>query len=467
KGSSKTPYPSALMGSIALIRQTFLDAQWYGAAHSQQGQSRQPEFNSSYEALANDLQAKRMFLFETENEHSILRAYQIAKEFSLNAVYEGNGYEYRRLPSLVVFKPMLILPLNFPAVPDVSTTERALDVALDDLKHWDAAPENPMRCDSAGLQFCLTTHGLKNKDDFWKNLRKAVERGLKQDVALASMTTQPAKMLGLQNKYGSIKQGNYANLLLSDGNIFEGDAQIRSVFIAGDEYIYSKMPDNDVRGVWSLSIDNGKRLRMDIDGKAESPNGSIKSDTITLQAQFTFSGNTVSFRFTGDTLGFKGVVRLSGSIDSLQAGGTVLFPDGRRAYWSARRDSAYSEKKTDDKKDKPAKQVVRALTMTTPNTAFGVTELPKQQSVVLKNATVWTCNKAGDVLQETDVFIKNGKIAAVGKNLSGGDVIIDVKGKHVTPGIIDEHSHIAIEQGVNEGTHAITAEVRIGDVVFP
>lgn len=62
-------------------------------------------------------------------------------------------------------------------------------------------------------------------------------------------------------------------------------------------------------------------------------------------------------------------------------------------------------------------------------------------------------------------MISEGKIVNIGKDLpQKADTIIDATDKHIAPGIIDEHSHIAIESGVNEGTHAITAEVHIGDV---
>jgi imidazolonepropionase-like amidohydrolase len=103
--------------------------------------------------------------------------------------------------------------------------------------------------------------------------------------------------------------------------------------------------------------------------------------------------------------------------------------------------------------------------VTYPFTAFGWTERPKQQTYVLKNATVWTNEREG-VLSNTDVLIQNGKIAKIGKNINQDNAIpIDATGKHVTPGIIDEHSHIAVSRGVNEGTQASSAEVRIGDVV--
>src|SRR6185503_1413936 len=99
-----------------------------------------------------------------------------------------------------------------------------------------------------------------------------------------------------------------------------------------------------------------------------------------------------------------------------------------------------------------------------PFQAYGWDTLPKQEDVIFKNATVWTNEKDG-ILSNTDVWIRNGKIYQVGKNLSGAAKTIDATGKHLTSGVIDEHSHIAISQGVNEGTQSVTSEVRIGDVL--
>ncbi|MFM7850846.1 MAG: hypothetical protein ACKO96_02790, partial [Flammeovirgaceae bacterium] len=80
------------------------------------------------------------------------------------------------------------------------------------------------------------------------------------------------------------------------------------------------------------------------------------------------------------------------------------------------------------------------------------------------NATIYT--NASTKIENAVLLIRNGKISKVGKNLScSGCRIIDATGKHVTSGIIDEHSHIAVNGGVNEGTEASSAEVRIGDVV--
>ena len=96
---------------------------------------------------------------------------------------------------------------------------------------------------------------------------------------------------------------------------------------------------------------------------------------------------------------------------------------------------------------------------------FAKDEIPVEETVLVKNTTVWTSEKEG-VLSNTDVLIKDGKIAKIGKNINPkGAKEIDGSNKHLTAGIIDEHSHICINYGVNEGTQASSAEVRIGDVV--
>ncbi|MFQ5738258.1 MAG: amidohydrolase family protein [Acidobacteriota bacterium] len=89
--------------------------------------------------------------------------------------------------------------------------------------------------------------------------------------------------------------------------------------------------------------------------------------------------------------------------------------------------------------------------------------------VLIKGATVWTLEGRG-ILSNTDVLIRDGKISRIGRNLSAGSdaVVIEARGKHVTPGLIDAHSHAAVEGfGVNEGAHSVTAEVRVADVLDP
>ena len=93
---------------------------------------------------------------------------------------------------------------------------------------------------------------------------------------------------------------------------------------------------------------------------------------------------------------------------------------------------------------------------------------PRPAAVLVRNATIWTVSAQG-TLSKADLLVENGKVSKVGTNLTApaGAAVIDASGKHVTPGMIDCHSHSAIRGGVNEGSNNITAEVRIRDVINP
>lgn len=466
KGNAGNPYPSSMMGSIALIKQALADAAWYAAAQSAYRQNPAlavPETNLSLEALSQALAAKKPWIFETNNEHTLLRGSKIAQEFNLPFVYVGSGREYRRIASIAPLRPTLILPVNFPAVPDVSTPHKAYDVSLGDLKHWDAAPANPMRLDSAGVRFAFTANDLKDKGDFLNNIRKAIQYGLPPTKALAALTTVPAEICGISEAAGTVKAGKWANLLLASGDIFDSTTVIRSMFVAGEEFVVNRLPDNDLRGYWTLRADGLPALNLSLTGKAEWPKASLKQDSVELFGKFSANERQIALAFAGDSLGFAGLLRLSGLMDSVSGRGTAIFPDGSTRTWTAIRDSAFVPKP-----DAPGgKQQRPAFGTLQPDEPFGYEQQPAQQTVLFKNATVWTGAKDG-VLKETDVLISGGKISAIGKNiLKTADITIDAAGKHLTAGIIDEHSHIAIEGGVNEGTHAVTAEVRIGDVLDP
>ena len=108
-----------------------------------------------------------------------------------------------------------------------------------------------------------------------------------------------------------------------------------------------------------------------------------------------------------------------------------------------------------------------------PNKAYGFEKLPVHENIIFKNATVWTNEQEG-IVKSYDVIISNGKILATGFSLNAEEYfknsefkLVDATDLHITSGIIDEHSHIAISKGVNEGSHAVTSEVSIGDVINP
>ena len=95
--------------------------------------------------------------------------------------------------------------------------------------------------------------------------------------------------------------------------------------------------------------------------------------------------------------------------------------------------------------------------------------IPGQPTTVfVRNATIWTSGPQG-IVEHGDLLVRQGKVAAVGTGLAApaGALVVDGTGLSVTAGLIDAHSHTAIQGGVNEATHISTAEVRIADVLDP
>ncbi|KRS21404.1 amidohydrolase [Alishewanella sp. WH16-1] len=465
KGSSKQTYPSSLMGSIALIRQTLSDANWYQAASSRENVTvnGQPlEFNAALAGLANVKQ--QGVLFDTSDERSLLRANKVLSEFEItNALLLGSGYEYSRLEQIKATGKPILLPLNFPAAPDVTTAEQRLDVNLADLRHWERAPANPAVLAQAGIPFAFTSHGLNKKTDFIPNLRKAVQYGLSQQQALAALTTVPANILGLGQQLGKVAPGYQADLVISRGDLF-AEGEIVATWLRGQEKRFAPVQPAAFAGQYQLSVGE-QSVQITLTGNApklagEAVLGEKKAKLANIKAQ----DQRLQFSLPLKDLTEQAVVlQFNGVLSGEQLAGYWLDAAGKQQSVTAQRSSI------EPKAAKPAPAPAAMLSkLTYPNRAFGVEALPQAEKLHIKNATVWSATEAG-VLENTDVLVSNGKFEKIGKNLATprGYRVIDATGLHLTPGIIDEHSHIATEQGVNEGSHANTAEVHLGDVINP
>jgi imidazolonepropionase-like amidohydrolase len=109
---------------------------------------------------------------------------------------------------------------------------------------------------------------------------------------------------------------------------------------------------------------------------------------------------------------------------------------------------------------------INILPVKFPNMAYGFNEPQESEDILIKNATIWTNENQG-ILSNTDILITNGKITKIGNDLKHKSaLVIDGTGKHLTSGIIDEHSHIAASS-INEGGHNSSAEVTIEEVIDP
>jgi len=473
----KSGYPKSLLGSVALIRQTFLDARWYakawGVYRRYPRRNARPEVNDDLAALAESLARNQPFLFTTGDELDILRAGEISAEFGVPLWIAGNGYEYRRLNALQALDAFFIVPLNFPEAPGVATLEEELQVSLAQLRHWDQAPDNPQRLRQAGITFALTSGKLKDRSRFKTYLGRAVERGLDPGAALEALTTIPAHRLGLGNTHGQIARGFVADLVVTDGDYFARGSRVLTVWIAGQRFEVLPAPVEDFRGKWSVQLrlpdGTAPTWQLDVMGDIRKPYGELTCEEKTYPLdQLILKGAEVSWTVSADSMGYGGIWRLSGTILADQASGAGVQANGRRFTWTATRTRPPGNtpgKKTEAKPERPSDYYPL-----NPEGAFGRLSAPVQHpAIMVRNATIWTSGPAG-IIASGDLLIEQGKIVAVGPHLqipkqAAGELLeIDAAGKHVTPGIIDAHSHTAL-LAVNEGTQAVTAEVRIRDVI--
>ncbi|NOY48618.1 MAG: amidohydrolase family protein [Chlorobi bacterium] len=450
---SRQSYPGSIMGALALLRQMYFDADWYAKG----GSSAKDRSLEALNANKNLVQ-----IIAAGSRANDLRVDKVGDQFGIQYVILGGGDEYERIKDIKATNATYILPLNFPKAYDVENTFTASVLELEDMREWNQKPSNPKALADNSVNFTFTTNGLKSPKELKSNLLKALEYGLDKTKALEALTTVPAKVLGKSNTLGSLKNGAYANFLITSGEIFDKETTLYENWVKGHRHVLENMNVKDIRGDYSFKA-AGDTYNLTISGTPSKPKASVKNDDKKLGTKISYKDAWINLTFTSkDTTKqefFRLVSRISNN-DNLT--GKIVFPNGNESSFTAIK--AAKKESIENKKGATSKKEIKVMPVTYPNGAYGFTELPKQETILFKNATVWTNEKEG-ILEQTDVLIKNGKIEAIGKNLnSKGAKVVDATGKHLTSGIIDEHSHIAAAS-INEGGHNSSAEVSIAEVI--
>jgi len=454
KGTSTQSYPSSLMGSIALLRQTYIDAKWYTNKPASEG------VNLSLEAL--NANASLPQIFVADDKWSTLRADRIAKEVGTQYILRGADNGYQRIDELAKTKAAYILGVDFPAALDVEDPNDARFVSLADMKHWELAPTNPAAFEKAGINFSITSSDMKDGKQFLSNIRKAIQYGLSENKALEALTKTPATMLGVYDQVGSLETGKWANFIITTEPVFNANAKIIENWIQGNKYELNASEWNNFAGKYNLTINNnGAKSSYTIDLKKDLSASVIGTDT--LMAKVTVNESLIKISFPEKKGRVAENIRLSGVVSADTWTGFGTDAKGNKITWTASL-SAPLLAVAETKKASDSVKLISKVTY--PFVGLGNQVLPQQETILIKNATVWTNEKEG-ILQNTDVLLKAGKIAKIGKALTEANArVIDGTGKYLSPGIIDEHSHIAA-MSINEGAQSVTSEVRIGDNMNP
>jgi len=466
KGSSMMEYPASEMGAIALLRQALYDKQWYAGLLKKKSSDPlfvQPEFNRSLLALVKADEKKLPWFFEATSPNQVSRIQAIAKEFGLQVIIIGNGREFEILNQIKNSGAKWILPVNVPEPKKIESPYDYSSLTLQELRNWEQAPMNPVYFYKAGIPFSITSANVGDAEIFWKNIRKSVVLGLPEQEALKALTETPAKQLGIWEMSGSLAKGKVADFFIADGNPFVESSVIYQTWVSGK--CYEKNPtDEELRGEYKIKIDRYSGT-LQMNGTLSELNGKVFSpeDTAGISFKIKPDGMGIQFSFEGKKIGIPGILFFSGYKNDTLLNGTYTGLTGEPKLWNAK-------KVLDYKKPTTEKVVTDSIlsTLTYPNSAYGFIQLPEQKTYFIDNATVWT-NIDSIPPQQQDVLFSGGKIIQIDKELSvpSEAVVIDGTGFHLTNGIIDEHSHIAIDGDVNEGTQSVTAEVSIGSVINP
>ena len=471
----KRTYPRSLLGVIAHIRQTFYDSEWYlksqEIVQSYPAENRPLASNASLESLGLSRALEKPFAFISSDDNSASRLMNISKEFGLNPWILGSGYEYRKLDQFNQLNPFFIMPIDFPSKPSVAKYMSDLQYTTAELKHWDVAPDNLSYLNRAGHDFSITSHRLSKKSEFRKNLERIIDRGLSKDIVLAALTTQPAEALGLEKSMGRVAKGYDANLVIVDGDYFVPTSKVVSLWIEGEEiYIASKKTPSFL-GDWSLKY-NGSAYELKIEDILKNQ---IKdSQDILYKGSLLFQGKTVelynidifessiSFTIDGQNIEQKGSITFNGKLTKSQIIGTTKNLSNESFPFQADIKISNVGKKIEP--ESPS-----SLSVFSPDGAYGLLkDYPQPNAILINDATLWTCGPKG-TLAEWDILFVGGKIEQVAPDITvpqGSAIVIEGAGKHITPGLIDCHSHSAASS-INEGTQYITSEVRMKDVLDP
>ena len=449
--TSSQSYPSSIMGAFALIKQVYYDADWYSKGLSKTN-------DKSLEALNRN--KNLIQIFEAKSKINSLRIDKIGDEFNIQYVLLGGGDEFERIEEIKATNASYILPINFPDAYDIEDVYSANILQLSDMREWNQRPSNLSQFEENGIQFAITMDGLKSPNNLKTNIKKAIDNGLSKSKALEALTSAPAKIIGRDDVLGYLKKGYLANFLITSGEIFDSKTIIHENWVKGNRNIIKSMNVKDIRGKYNLTI-NEKSAILNINGEIDKPKAKLNDSTLSVK-KLTYKKDWINMTINDES----NLIRLSlrSNLENNDLEGKIYYSNGIvnniSAQFFENQESKSREPNTRNNKEK------NILPVKYPNMAYGFNEPQKSEDILIKNATIWTNENQG-ILKNTDVLITKGKISKIGNNLKHKSaLVIDGTGKHLTSGIIDEHSHIAASS-INEGGHNSSAEVTIEEVIDP
>lgn len=287
-------FPGSVMGGIAYVRQVWLDTNWGTQAEAAYEKNprgvERPKYDRSDAALATALSKHAVVLIPGNTSLQIRRSLRLIEEWKLNAVLYGVQMGYDVTPEIAARKLPVLVDLKWPEAEKDSDPEAT--PSLRTLRFRDRAPSSPAALGKAGVKFAFYSGGITAPKEILPAVKKSIDAGLSPDAALRALTLSPAEIFGVAETLGSIENGKIANLVVTDGDLFDKKTKVKIVFVDGRKYEVretlrpSEPPKGDLTGKWKLSF--------------TTPQGQEEATAdLTMLPDGTLTGSVTSDRGTG------------------------------------------------------------------------------------------------------------------------------------------------------------------------
>ncbi|MFV1988131.1 MAG: amidohydrolase family protein [Gemmatimonadota bacterium] len=340
-GAGFRSYPGSLMGVIAYIKQLYLDADYqstYGAAYdaNPRGQPR-PTYDRALGPIQASIAGGWPTVMPADEVREIRRVIKLGRDTGASAVIAGAHEAYEIADEVAAAGVPVLVDLDWPEADRNADPEA--DVALSTLRRRAYAPTTPARLEEAGASWAFYSGGLGSPKQALGKVREAMEHGLSEDAALRALTIAPARIYGVDQIIGTVEVGKLANLVLTDGPIFDEGTKIRMVFVDGlkfEEVVDERPtapPAVDMTGTWTLSLNNDSQeataeLVMAEDGTLS---GTIRGERGEQQITDGWVSGNDFMIVANASMGPRGQVEIvyTGSVDGNEIEGSASF-GGRR-----------------------------------------------------------------------------------------------------------------------------------------
>jgi len=354
-GGFGSGFPSSLMGVLAYVHQVWLDTDWSTKAQAAYEKNprgiERPRYDRTEAALADALEDRALVLIPANNSVQLRRALELVDRWQVKGVLYGGQMAYEVAPEVAAKKLSVLVNLKWPeGEKDADPEDKP---SLRTLQFRDRAPSSPSALAKAGVKFAFYPGGITTPKDIVKAAKKSIDAGLTPEAAIRALTLSPAEIFGVADRLGSIENGKIANLVVTDGDLFEEKTKIKLVFVDGRKYEPREpekpkdAPKGDISGKWKLSYttpegpeESTADLTMEKDGTVSGTVSGKRGTTSIISGylsgdKFSFTINIpldqgptdATFSGTFDGTSLKGAISVLGlSIDftGVKPGNTAL-----------------------------------------------------------------------------------------------------------------------------------------------